>query len=202
MNETSAPHPALKMQPASSSPFPFLSAPPPPPPPSLEPSGKGQIPFIGEETQQCPMSSWFHLISSDSSIRDTCAGRQSNCTLTSGPRNAILVTISMTTATGSQGCGFPLIGAGCRDWEEGLSEEWSSLIQLKAPSLNTTSLQKHTFLPSRGRFLMNTKKKETKSPWFLSRTLTYGEGKARTVWPRKYLEGDRQSTWPLLRGQA
>lgn len=132
---------------------------PPSLPLSLEPSGKGQIPFIGEETQQCPMSSWLYLISSDSGIRDTCAGRQSNCTLTSGPRDAILITISMTTATGSQGCGFPLIGAGCRDGEEGLSEEWSSLIQLKAPSLNTTSLQKHTFLPSRGRFLMNTKKK-------------------------------------------
>lgn len=142
------------------------------------------------------MSSWLYLISSDSGIRDTCAGRQSNRTLTSGPRDAILITISMTTATGSQGCGFPLIGAGCRDEEEGLSEEWSSLIQLKAPSLNTTRLQKHTFLPSRGRFLMNTEKKGTKPPLFLSRTLTCGEGKARTVWRKEYLEGDRQSTWP------
>lgn len=123
------------------------------------------------------MSSWFYLISSDSSIRDTCAGRQSNCTLTSGPRNAILVTISMTTATGSQGCGFPLIGAGCRDWEEGLSEEWSSLIQLKAPSLNTTSLQKHTFLPSRGRFLMNTKKRKQNHPGSFQEHSPMGRGR-------------------------
>lgn len=69
------------------------------------------------------MSSLLYLISSDSGIQDTCAGSQSNCTLTSGPRNPILITISMTTATESQGCEFPLIGARRRDREEGLSEE-------------------------------------------------------------------------------
>lgn len=91
---------------------------------SLEPSGKGQIPYVvGEEMRRCPMSLLLYLISSDSDIWDTCAGNQSNCTLTSGPRALILITISMTTATESQSCGFPLIGAGCRDGEEGLSEE-------------------------------------------------------------------------------
>ena len=69
------------------------------------------------------MSSLLYLISSDSGMQDTCAGSQSNCTLTSGPRDPILITISMTTATESQGCEFPLIGAGCRDGEEGLAEE-------------------------------------------------------------------------------